>query len=328
MSKKLVVLLTATLFGGWFFFDKFEISGLQQIQLKRRPDAAGESQPVTHVSASVPPAKSTNSIRIASFNIQTFGDRKASKSHVMERLAEIVRQFDIVAIQEIRTKSTDHMARFIELINQPGRHYDHVTGERLGRTNSKEQYAYVFDRQTIEVDRNSVYTIYDGNDMLHREPLVAWFRVRGPPPNEAFTFKLVNMHTDPDEAQEEMNAMDDVYYAVANDRSGEDDIILLGDFNVNYRQIGQLADVAYIHWVISKQATNTRKTKSYDNLFFSSRATTEFMGRGGVLDFLREFNLTESQALEISDHLPVWAEFSTFEGGKSGIYASQPANVR
>jgi hypothetical protein len=41
----------------------------------------------------------------------------------------------------------------------------------------------------------------------------------------------------------------------------------------------------------------------------------EFTGRAGVFDFGREYGLTDQQALLISDHFPVWAEFSVFEGG-------------
>ena len=56
-----------------------------------------------------PPAGAANgaTIRIASFNIQTFGNSKAGKPYVMHTLADIVRQFDIVAIQEIR-RSEEH----------------------------------------------------------------------------------------------------------------------------------------------------------------------------------------------------------------------------
>ena len=52
----------------------------------------------------------------------------------MEKLAIIVRQFDVVAIQEIRTKDNGHLPRFVDLINATGRHYDYVIGPRLGRT--------------------------------------------------------------------------------------------------------------------------------------------------------------------------------------------------
>ena len=41
-------------------------------------------------------------IKIASFNIQNFGQSKSSKQEVMDILVQIIRDFDIVAIQEIR----------------------------------------------------------------------------------------------------------------------------------------------------------------------------------------------------------------------------------
>lgn len=328
MPKKLLVLLVALLCSGWYVFDKFEFVGLDQVRLHRRQKPVEDSSQVTQISTSIPAVQTGETVRIATFNIQAFGDRKSAKPHVMEYLANIIRRFDVVAIQEIRTKSPDHMSRFVDLINSTGRRYDYVIGERLGRSSSKEQYAFVFDQQTVEVDRTAVYTIYDRDDALHREPLVAQFRVRGPPSSESFTFKLINVHIDSDETAKEMDTMDDVYYAVAQDGSGEDDLILLGDFSVNYRQIGQLTNVADVSWIISGQETNTRKNKSYDNIFFSRRATTEFMGRGGVMDFMREFNLSLPEALEISDHMPVWVECSIYEGGQAGMFAAQPSTVR
>ena len=43
-----------------------------------------------------------DTIKIASFNIQIFGQSKSSKQEVMDILVQIIRDFDIVAIQEIR----------------------------------------------------------------------------------------------------------------------------------------------------------------------------------------------------------------------------------
>ena len=58
-------------------------------------------------------------IRIASFNIQVFGDSKASKPYVMQTLAAIIRNFQIVAIQEIRTKNDYHLDNFLrDYVNQ------------------------------------------------------------------------------------------------------------------------------------------------------------------------------------------------------------------
>jgi endonuclease/exonuclease/phosphatase family metal-dependent hydrolase len=264
------------------------------------------------------------SLRIASFNIQVFGETKAAKPHVMDILARIVRRFDIVAIQEVRSSSQDIVPRLVDLANQTGRQYDYVIGQRVGRTSSKEQYAFIFDRGSVEVDRDQLYTVDDPDDLLHREPFVAWFRTRGPTPDEAFTFSLVNVHTDPDEVELELQALDDVFHAVRADGRGEDDVILLGDLNTSHRRLGELGAISGITWALSSIPTNTRGTEEFDNLVFHGQATSEFTGRAGVFDFMREFNMTLDAALEVSDHMPVWAEFSIYEGGEPGRVATRP----
>ena len=307
---------------GWFFFQNFDIRGLDDLELIPRNGGAAGTGAADSLSAV--PARTKDAVRIASFNIQVFGTSKLSKPHVMDHLARIVRQFDVVAIQEIRSKDEGILPTFVELINASGCHYDYVIGPRLGRSNSKEQYAFVFDRATIEVDRSQLYTVADPDDLLHREPLVGWFRVRGPPSEQAFTFSLVNIHTDPDEAEEETDVLADVYRVVRNDGRQEDDVIILGDLNVDDKHLGRLGQISGMTWVISGIPTNTRGTKQYDNIVFQGQATSEFTGRGGVFDFLREYNLTTDEALEVSDHIPVWAEFSAFEGGQAGRFATRP----
>ena len=59
----------------------------------------------------------------------------------------------------------------------------------------------------------------------------------------------------------------------------------------------------------------------YDSIIFDGRATTEFTGRWGVVDLMQEFRLRRQAALEVSDHCPVWAEFSVYEGGSAPIVA-------
>ena len=304
----------------WLFFHYYEIVGLDQVAVQPRTA-------VSTTAASAVPARATDAIRIASFNIQVFGESKLQEPDVMEVLANVVRQFDVVAIQEIRSQQ-DVVPQFVDLLNAGGRHYDFVIGPRLGRTTSKEQYAFVFDTASIEIDRSSLYTVADPDDLLHREPLVGWFRVRGPPPEQAFTFSLIDIHTDPDETKRELDALSGVFRAVRDDGRGEDDVILLGDLNVDDQHLGMLGQLPNIHWAISGVATNTRGTKLYDNIVFSRVATTEYTGRWGVFDMIREFNLTVDEALKISDHMPIWAEFNLFEGGQGGRIATRPFNAK
>jgi len=274
------------------------------------------------------PARSADTIKIATFNIQVFGLSKLQKAKAMQVLTNVVRRFDVVAIQEVRSTDDSILPTFVKLINAAGARYDFVIGPRLGRTNSKEQYAIVFDTARIEVDRSSVYTPPDPQDLLHREPMVARFRVRGVPANRAFTFNLVDIHTDPDETKSELNALADVFVGVQHNGSGEDDVILLGDLNVDENHLGRLGQVPNITHAVTKVTTNTRRNKMYDNIVFSRLATTEYVGRWGVLDLMSTFQMTEAEALEVSDHCPAWAEFSVYESGGSQPVARVPGTTR
>ena len=130
--------------------------------------------PATAAPTGYPTATSAPpTIKIASFNIQVFGVSKLKKTPVMQVLAEVVRRFDVVAIQEVRATDDNVVPQFLALINANGARYNFVIGPRLGRTNSKEQYAVLFNTARIEVDRGSVYTVDDPQDLLHREPS-AW----------------------------------------------------------------------------------------------------------------------------------------------------------
>lgn len=264
-------------------------------------------------STTVRSAESGDAIRVATFNIQVFGVSKLGKPNVMKVLAQTVRQFDVVAIQEIRSKDTSVLPRFVDMINSDGSEYAFTIGPRLGRTSSKEQYAFVYNLRTIELIAGSTFTVQDPQDLLHREPYVARFRVRGPPTDQATTFTLINIHTDPDEVGSEINALDDVLAIVRESQTDEDDVLLLGDLNANERKFGELGLVPNLNWVVRDQPTNTRLNKTYDNILFDEVRTTEFTGAAGVLNLMEHFNLTTAEALQVSDHMPVWMELRKTE---------------
>jgi endonuclease/exonuclease/phosphatase family metal-dependent hydrolase len=292
----------------------------ERLNEPRPTPQTGESAPQAPRSDTADRAlpKATDTIKIASYNIQVFGATKLKKPKVMDVLAKVVRRFDVVAIQEVRAKDDTIVPRFVELINAEGAKYAHVIGPRLGRTTSKEQYAIIYNTERIELLSGSVYTVDDPQDLLHREPLVARFRVRGPPPEKAFTFTLVDIHTDPDETTTELDALADVFAGVQQNGSGEDDVILLGDLNVDEHHLGKLGKLPNIAYAIAGTPTNTHRDRTYDNIILNRQATVEFAGRSGVLDPQGEYGLTEKDAMEVSDHLPVWAEFGVYESTAPG----------
>jgi len=275
--------------------------------------AATSYPPVYHGPAPAQPvAPRSDKLLIASFNIQVFGESKLEHPEVVNVLAQVVRQFDIVAIQEVRSK-IDVLPRFLQAINSDGSQYSFLIGPRLGRTVSTEQYAFIFDTRRVECDPSATGTFPDPQDQLHREPFVARFRTRTSMPDQAFTFWLVDIHTDPDLVPQEVAALANVFQAMQRARPDEDDVILLGDLNASETQLGPLGQIPGIHWVVSGAATNTRQDHAYDNILFNSQATSEYTGRWGVLNLERTFGLSQDQALLVSDHFPIWAEFSPWE---------------
>jgi endonuclease/exonuclease/phosphatase family metal-dependent hydrolase len=313
----------AALSGGWYALIHGHLgnqSGPSAAGPSELADAGGWSEPI--------PDHRSGAMRIGSYNIQVFGESKIEQQGVVEILVHVARRFDVMAIQEVRTKNPAVLRRFVEAINSNGRRYDYVLGPRLGRTSSKEQYAFVFDTERVEIDREAVYTVDDPDDLLHREPLVGAFRSRAVSPERAFTFTLVNVHTDPDEVKAELNVLDDVFRAVQRDGRNEDDVIMLGDFNADASQLGELSLMPELLYAINGVPTNTKQTHQYDNIVFLGNVTSEFTGRSGVVDIMREFNLTMNEALEVSDHVPVWAEFSVYESGRETPVAARPQGVR
>ncbi|QDT25737.1 Endonuclease/Exonuclease/phosphatase family protein [Gimesia panareensis] len=271
--------------------------------------------------------RSDQTIRIASFNIQVFGVSKMSKPQVPQILARIIQQFDVVAIQEIRAQDQSFLDDFLNIVNTGDHRYAYIVGARQGRTASKEQYAYFYNTDRIRVNEKWTYTVIDKYDKLHRPPYVAHFQTLSPSSENPFSFTLINIHTDPDETDQELNVLDDVYRVVANDGSQEDDVILLGDLNVDDQHLGELGRVADLMWTVSKTPTNTRLSKQYDNILFSQHRSQEFTGISGVYDFKTRFKLSEKEALTVSDHLPVWAEFQITEKGgirQAGVQGAQP----
>jgi hypothetical protein len=123
------------------------------------------------------PPIENESLRIGAFNIQVFGTTKASKPDVMEVLVKIIRTYDIIAIQEIRDSSQTAHPALVDEVNAGSSQYAYVVSDRLGRTISKEQYAYLYDTQQIELVRIPVtYPEPAGTDPFHREPYIAHFR--------------------------------------------------------------------------------------------------------------------------------------------------------
>lgn len=266
-----------------------------------------------------PPQPNRSTFRIATFNVGGLDEGKLSNARIGDILSRLLPRFELVAVQGLRGKNQGVPVRLVEQINAlSGRQYDFATCPTQQRDGIEHYSAFIFDKAAVEIDRSTVHFVEEQRRFRHK-PLVGSFRARGPKPAEAFTFTLVAVETDPEKAGVELDLLADVFRAVRDDGRNEDDIIMLGDFQADDNHLGRLGKVLGITAAISDTPSTTRGTRLADNLLFDRRATSEFTGRAEVFDTMREFELTMQAAADISDHLPVWAEFSVFEGGPRGF---------
>jgi len=264
----------------------------------------------------IPPVSSLRAptLKVASFNLQRFGHHKAENPFVAETVIRIIKQFDIVALQEICTQQQDLIAMIVDRVNETGYRYDYLIGPRVGRGEISEQFAFIFNTDSIETDRDQLYTVDDPDSLIVCDPLVGWFRSKKADQKSAFTFSLVNIHCVPERASAEVRLLPELVRSIHRDGRNEDDVILVGDFGTDALTLVFLKQQGFTT-VLNGIPTLVSGSQMTDNIVLTNKATDEYIGRSGTLDFLRKSNLSMEQALQVSDHLPIWAEFSIVEGG-------------
>lgn len=255
-------------------------------------------------------APSADEISIASFNIQVFGTTKAAKPKVVDILSDIGNDFDILAVQELRDSKGEVIPFYLEKLNAESQRYEVLSSERLGRSTSKEQYAFYYDTNKFEV-LGEPYTFEDIDDAFEREPFLVHFKSK----QGSFDFVLVNIHTKPNDAAAEIDALASVVED-AKQHFNEQDVIVLGDFNADGSYFQEenddtaLEDEAY-SWLVCDDVDTTvaKGDNTYDRIVVTQGLMEDFTGEVGVRYYDEEFDLTPEQTKDISDHFPVYALF-------------------
>ncbi|CAO2641983.1 Dnase1 [Lemmus lemmus] len=170
-------------------------------------------------------------LKIAAFNIRSFGDTKMSNATISSYIVDIVRRYDIILIQEVRDTHLVAVGKLMDRLNRdvPDT-YRFVVSEPLGRNSYKERYLFLYRPDQVSV-LDSYY--YDdgcehcGNDTFSREPTVVKFYSQF---TEVREFAIVPLHAAPADAVTEIDALYDVYMDVRQKWDLED-VMFMGDFN-------------------------------------------------------------------------------------------------
>ena len=311
----LFLLILLAVVGSWMFFNEVPLNRMSLGTLESAPSE------VVQLASQTRRASSQGRVRIATFNLDGYDSTKAEHRDIVVAIAHVLAHFEVIALQGI--ESTEHhlLPALVDELNRLREgEYDFVVGPRVGRSDMKQQFGFVFDRSEVVIDQYATYSVNDPDDLLNFEPFVACFRTRGVAAEKAFTFSVVNLHTYRPEVTRESNLLPTIFASVRNDGRHEDDVIVVGDFQASAAQLRQLGLLPGMAFVVGDA---NPVGGGFDNIMMDSAATTEFTGRSGIFDIVRELNVEPTFARRISRHFPVWAEFSDREGGAPGHVATR-----
>lgn len=286
--------------------------------------------------ADIPPSQLDESLNVATWNIREFG-RVPRLDASIYYIAEIINQFDLVALTELRDNLGD-LKRVMDLL---GSYWDVVfcdfTGDRGGNS---ERIAYLFDTRMIvftglaaEADpprrKNSATNEYEARFTWWRPPYMASFSAG------SFDFVVITAHMRWGKSLDDrVNALAEFAKWVKkrrNDKFATDnDFIVMGDFNVpkngdraHKALTGNGRVLIMPEQLIGLRGANLSGKSNYDQILHSPTSVDRFSGRAGVVDFYAQDWATlypeaghrpadfRKFTYEMSDHLPLWLQIRT-----------------
>ena len=251
----------------------------------------------------------SDTLKIATFNIRIFSNKSRSETE-LNYTAEILKKYDVVAIQELRDEQV--LRRTIYVLKKKGYEYDYEISPKVGRK-VKELYAFLFRKNKVKmIKKGKLYS--ERKDEFIREPFYATFK------SGNFDFTLITIHViygkSKAERKQEVRELGVVYNKIQDEDSNEQDVILLGDFNLppTDAAFNLLKTISTMIFLIKPPAKTTITDRSlFDNFWFQKKYVREFTEEYGIDKFDEVmFNNNDKIAKKIvSDHRPVWAKFNT-----------------
>ena len=139
-------------------------------------------------------------IKVANWNLQIFGDAKASNDDLMNKYVEIINDYDIIFVQEIRDidgSSFDQLCNMHQLND-----YQCQISNRYGRSFSKEAQGVIF-RDGINILEFKQFD-QEVETRFERPPIAVTFE------NNGYIFQVWNAHLKPDSVVTELDAFETI----------------------------------------------------------------------------------------------------------------------
>lgn len=246
---------------------------------------------------------------IGSWNIQNMGGTKDDSE--IERMADLLRDLDIVAIQEvvaIDPAGVRAVGRLADELNRRGARWDYrVSDPTNSSSGKKERYAFLWKTKKVKLmGRPWLDKTFD--DIIIREPYLARFEF------EDENILLVNYHSRVYKEQPEKEIVCFYQYPKMFD---DDAIVIAGDFNkyVSDDVFKPLRDMGFQPNLENQKTTLKRKcgkqgaylNHPIDYILVDTDVLE--IKSAGVIDHVGNCEKLK-RARTLSDHLAVWVELS------------------
>lgn len=313
----MLVLLVCAIGGGYFFFSRYELISEDGQYIIRRRDGQGSSSESDEFKLNIPQPsirkRNNNLIQVATFNAGPLDEMKLSSAAIVDHLANTIRNFDVVALQNIQVRDPGKLNLILKRLNSRGRHYEYVVSPGQASIGGAFN-AFLFDGASVEVDLDQVFSLNDPKGRFPTRPLSALFRVRGPKKDQAFTFVAINVYVNPAEREAELDFLPDVWDEVKENYPKEDDLLLCASLQASPPNLGAVGNIPGITYAVENRSNLVQGNALTDNILFDRHATIEYVGESGVYDLGRRLRLKPEQTAKVTRHLPVWATFNIYEG--------------
>ena len=251
-------------------------------------------------------SSSFSQVKVVSWNVENLGKSKSTE-HI-KFMAKTLKDFDVAAIQEVVAGDggAQAVAQLADELNRTGSKWDYVISDPTSSTAYKtERYAFLWKTSVVKkigkpwLEKH--YTLE-----IDREPFYCTFDYKGK------QFTLVNFHAITKNRQPETEIK---HFKFLPDLYPNLNLMFVGDFNCpqSHSVFNPLKKMGYAPLLVGQKTTLKKLVKhremlasEFDNIFYTSKISKL---DGGVIRFHEDF-ATLAEARLISDHIPIWMEFS------------------
>lgn len=250
-----------------------------------------------------------SNVSICFWNIKDFGKSKSDVE--IEFIANTVKSYDIIAIVEVVAGDggAQAVAKLKDELDRKGNKWDYtISNPTLSSSYKTERYAFIW--KTSKVSKvGDAWLEKKYNQEIDREPYYATFRLK----KSGSPFTLVTYHAITMSQQPETEIK---YFKLLPLEYPNLNLIFAGDFNCpqSHTVFNPLKKLGYKPVLVDQKTSLRQKcinddclASEFDNIFYDESKLN--LVKAGIIRFYESF-ASLKEAICISDHVPVYFEFS------------------